>query len=134
MGRRLTFICAILVMLAATAGAIAASGAGGCSEYSLSCGGEPPPGGGGGAALPAGVPSPSQPGTSAPTVTGSAGNGHHRKLVLAKPGFRPRLSAGGHLPFTGYPLTPLITVLLAMLAAAIAIRVVQEIRRRRSGF
>ncbi len=36
------------------------------------------------------------------------------------------------LPFTGYPLSPLVAVLLALLAAGIAIRVFLAIRRRLS--
>ncbi len=118
-------------MLAAPVGANAASGAGGCSEYSLSCGptGGGPAGGPGGdtgpvpAGLPAGTAAPAD-GSSSATDSGGTAAKQVRQVA------RANLSATGHLPFTGYPLTPLIEVLLAMVLAAAAIRLGMELRRR----
>jgi hypothetical protein len=39
-------------------------------------------------------------------------------------------SGGGELPFTGYPLTPLVWIILALIAAGLTFRLVSEARER----
>jgi hypothetical protein len=39
-------------------------------------------------------------------------------------------SAGGELPFTGYPLTPLVWLLLAVLVAGVCLRAHLAVRER----
>jgi hypothetical protein len=126
-------------MLAIPGSANAAFGAGGCSQYSLSCGSPPPGADGGTPSVPAGVPSApagsqAGPASIAPILPGASGDmGSAAGNGAVGPTARAQLSAAGHLPFTGYPLVPLIEVLLAMLAAAVAIRLVIEVRQRRGG-
>ncbi len=91
--------------LAAKAHAQAAA----CPQYNPNCGGHKPPGGPGGnqgnqggGALPSG---------------GAAG---------------PVGGQGGELPFTGYPLTPLILLLLILLAAGLGLRAYVALRDRLS--
>lgn len=127
-------VTAALMLVAATTG-FAASPPSGCNEYYPSCGGTSPgPGSGPGTSPGAPSSSAATPVGAAPTAVSpdpvSSSRGH--APIISIPSVRPKLAAGGHLPFTGYPLTPLVEVLLAMLVAAILLRAGIEIRQARA--
>jgi hypothetical protein len=62
----------------------------------------------------------------------SAGNGPSAGAPGSGPVFsEPGEAGGGELPFTGYPLTPLILIVLALLAAGLIARAMSASAERR---
>jgi hypothetical protein len=78
-------------------------------------GGQNPAGGGGGAENPAG-------GGGAVSPAGGGGGGEPTATVGEK--------GGGGLPFTGYPLTPLVWIVIGLLVMGIGFRLVSTAVRR----
>jgi hypothetical protein len=121
-------VVAVLTLTFAHAPSAQAQGAGSggpCDEYILSlCGGS---GGGGGETSPNGRASGEETkGRSA----GGTGRGHAKQNG---PEDNDDSSSGVHLPFTRYPLTPLVAVMLGVVTASLLIRSGIAVRARLQG-